>query len=107
MPLRASTLIDGAKELTFEYQGWRIRCALLPASDGKEYVVREQYSKIVRTALKAGGVLNIRDFECDAVRAVKTIREAADCIVRASAKYFQSRRNFFCKKPEIPRLPRG
>jgi hypothetical protein len=69
MPSRASTLIDGARELTFEYQGWRIRCALLPASDGKEYVVREQYAKIVSVAIKAGGPLNIRDFECEAVRA--------------------------------------
>src|SRR4051794_39602827 len=39
-------LLEGARERVFESQGWRIRCALLLAKDGKEYVVREQYQKV-------------------------------------------------------------
>ena len=41
-PQGGRPLIEGAKELTFEYQGWKIRCALLLATDGKEYIVREE-----------------------------------------------------------------
>ena len=65
---RSSVLVDGAKELNFEYQGWKIRCALLPATDGKEYVVREEYRKIWNSeVMKEGGTIQIRDFERDAV----------------------------------------
>lgn len=39
-------LIPGARELTFHYAGFRIRCALLPASDGVEYVFRQEYAKL-------------------------------------------------------------
>lgn len=61
-------LIEGAKELTFEYEGWQIRCALLFAKDGKEYIVREEYRKIWNSeVMKRGGVIQIRDFERDAV----------------------------------------
>lgn len=61
-------LIEGAKELTFEYEGWRIRCALLRATDGKEYIMREEYRKVWNSeVVKKGGIINIRDFERDAV----------------------------------------
>ncbi len=61
-------LVEGAKELTFEMQGWRIRCAFLRATDGNEYVVREEYTKIWnRVTMKAGGSTRIADFEADAV----------------------------------------
>jgi hypothetical protein len=39
-------LLDGARELTFHHAGFRIRCALLLATDGVEYIVREEYSRI-------------------------------------------------------------
>ncbi|HEY2342679.1 MAG TPA: hypothetical protein VGH90_06605, partial [Chthoniobacteraceae bacterium] len=59
---------EGSKEYFFEYSGYHIRCALLPATDGKEYVVREEYSKILEMAnLKGGGSIEIRDFEQDAI----------------------------------------
>lgn len=45
--LKPTTLLEGARELIFEFQGWKIRCAFLLATDGKEYVVREEYTKIV------------------------------------------------------------
>jgi hypothetical protein len=49
-------LIEGARELLFEDQGWRIRCALLLASNGKEYVVREEFCKIWNAeVMKQGG----------------------------------------------------
>jgi hypothetical protein len=64
----AATLLEGSKEYFFEYSGYHIRCALLPATDGKEYVVREEYSKILEMAnLKGGGSIEIRDFERDAI----------------------------------------
>lgn len=61
-------LLEGAREVTFEYEGWRIRCALLRATDGQHYIVREEYSKIWNSeVMKGGGVIQIRDFERDAV----------------------------------------
>jgi hypothetical protein len=61
-------LIEGGKELTFEYEGWRIRCALLKATDGKEYIVREEYRKIWNSkSYKDGGSPKITDFEREAV----------------------------------------
>lgn len=61
-------LLDGAKEVLFEHSGWRIRCALLLATDGNRYVVREEYTKIWNSSVqKAGGTPTIRDFECRAV----------------------------------------
>src|SRR3954464_6039830 len=59
-----STLLEGAREYTYEYEGWRIRCAALLAKDGKEYVVREEYQKIWNAdVMKKGGVIQVRDFE--------------------------------------------
>ena len=61
-------LLQGAKGITFEFGGWSLRCALLRATDGNDYIVREEYRKIWNTAVyKAGGTLTIRDFERDAV----------------------------------------
>lgn len=60
-----SPLIEGAKEYRFEYEGWRIRCALLQASDGDFYVVREQYTK--GSKLKATGKHSIQDYEVNAI----------------------------------------
>jgi hypothetical protein len=57
-------LVEGAKELTFHYQGFRIRCAFLPATDGNEYVVREEYTC-------DGGTPMIKDFERDAILAAE------------------------------------
>ncbi len=42
---KSSTLLPGALELKFEFHGWIIRCALLRATDEKDYVVREEYRK--------------------------------------------------------------
>ena len=62
------TLLEGAKEYMYEFEGWRIRCAALLAKDGKEYVVREEYQKIWNAdVMKRGGVIQIRDFERDAI----------------------------------------
>lgn len=67
-PSVRTKLLEGAREVTFEFQGWRIRCALLQATDGQFYIVREEYSKIWNSAvMKAGGVIQIRGFERDAV----------------------------------------
>jgi hypothetical protein len=61
---RSAALIPGAKELTFESQGWRIRCAFLPASDGREYIVREEYTKVWNSKVQESGVtLRIQDAE--------------------------------------------
>ena len=58
-----SPLLEGAKEYVFEYQGWKIRCALVMAIDGMSYVVREEYAKI----LKPGGNPQITDAERQAI----------------------------------------
>lgn len=61
-------LIEGATQSTFEFQGWRIRCAFLRATDNQEYVVREEYTKLWNSAvMKAGGKPSIADFECAAI----------------------------------------
>jgi hypothetical protein len=63
-----TSLLEGAKELTFEFHGWRIRCALLLATDGNQYVVRQEYTKILNSSVqRTGGTPTIRDFECEAV----------------------------------------
>jgi hypothetical protein len=70
LPRIGGELVEGARELQFDYQGWRIRCALLLASNGKEYVAREEYRKIWHgEVMKNGGVIQIRDLERDAVLA--------------------------------------
>lgn len=56
-------LLEGAKEHVFEFQGWKIRCALVLATDGVSYVVREEYTKL----LKPGGSLQITDYERTAI----------------------------------------
>ncbi len=58
-------LIDGARELTFHHAGFRIRCALLLASDGVEYIVREEYSKLAVP-------LKITQIEIDAIFEAET-----------------------------------
>jgi hypothetical protein len=66
--LGQTPLLQGAKEITFESGGWAIRCGLLKATDGKEYVVREEYRKLWNTDInKAGGTMMLRDFERVAV----------------------------------------
>jgi restriction system protein len=77
------TLLEGAREVTFEHAGWIIRCALLQATDGNFYVVREEYRKIWNSqVMKAGGVIQIRDFERDATLEAEggtwTLRQLAD-----------------------------
>jgi len=62
-PKYGQPLLEGAKELTFEYKGWKIRCALLLATDGVSYVVREEYTKL----LKPGGSLQISEDERKAI----------------------------------------
>jgi hypothetical protein len=52
----------------FEFEGWRIRCALLQATDGKFYIVREEYTKIWNgDVMKKGGSPQIREYERDTV----------------------------------------
>jgi hypothetical protein len=53
-------LLEGARELTFHYEGFRIRCALLMAKDGREYVVREEY-------MRNGGIPTIQEIEFEAI----------------------------------------
>jgi hypothetical protein len=61
-------LLQGAKEITFEYGGWTIRCALMKATDGRDYIIREEYRKLWNAeVMKAGGTITMRDFERDAV----------------------------------------
>jgi len=62
-PKYGQPLLEGAKELTFEYQGWKIRCSLLLATDGVTYVVREEYTKL----LKPGVSFQITDYERQAI----------------------------------------
>ena len=45
-PKYGQPLMEGAQELTYEYQGWKIRCSLLRATDGVSYIVREEYTKL-------------------------------------------------------------
>lgn len=45
-PENEPPLLEGARELIFHHSGFRIRCALLPATDGLEYIVREEYMLI-------------------------------------------------------------
>lgn len=63
----ARRILPGAKELTFEYEGWRIHCALLLATDGREYIVREEYWKISNSKARKAGSLSIKEFELDAI----------------------------------------
>lgn len=66
-------LLETARDLLFVYQGWKIRCSLLMATDGKEYVVREEYTKIWNDGvMKAGGTILIQDFERDAILKAET-----------------------------------
>jgi hypothetical protein len=68
IPTFTGPLLEGSRDAAFEFQGWRIRCALLQATDGNFYVVREEYAKIWNAdVMKAGGVIQIRDFERDAI----------------------------------------
>jgi hypothetical protein len=61
-------LLENAKDLLFVYGGWKIRCAVLLATDGNLYVVKEEYSKIWNTDVwKAGGSPVITDLERDAI----------------------------------------
>ena len=53
-------LLEGARELEFHHQGFKIRCALLLATDGKEYIVREEYNRLEGNPI-------IKDFELDAI----------------------------------------
>lgn len=63
-----SRLLTGAQEYTFEFEGWRIQCLMLRAKDGQDYIVREEYTKMVTPkALKESGGINIQDFERDAI----------------------------------------
>lgn len=63
-PASARPLIEGAQELTFEYKGWQIRCALLLATDNKRYIVREEYTKSRNgQAIGTKQDLAIQDFE--------------------------------------------
>lgn len=65
-------LLDGAREYTFEHKGWRIRCALLLAKDGKYYVVRKHYVKVTNPSLLKSGVLQtITDQEMKALLSVE------------------------------------
>lgn len=68
LPSGTAKLLEGSREVVFEFEGWRIRCALLHATDDKFYVVREEYTKIWNSdVMKAGGVIQIRNFERDAI----------------------------------------
>jgi len=61
-------ILQGAKEITFEYGGWTIRCALFKGKDGNDYVVREEYRKTWnQKVIKAGGSPNIRESDRTAV----------------------------------------
>jgi hypothetical protein len=39
-------LVEGAQEVTFEVEGFQIRCALLFAKDGEWRIVRKQYRNL-------------------------------------------------------------
>jgi hypothetical protein len=60
IPVATKPLLEGAIERTFRFEGWRIRTAFLKASDGNEYIVREQFWKE-----KDGPLL--KDFEVKAL----------------------------------------
>jgi len=64
----AGRLIEGDHEYLFEYKGWKIRCALLMASNGEWYIMREEYTKDWNTEVRlAGGSPMIADYERDAI----------------------------------------
>jgi len=60
-------LIDGAREVIFEYEGWKIRCAFLKATDGREYVVSEEYTKPPNGKARQKTGILITDFEREAI----------------------------------------
>ena len=59
-PAYATPLLKGARELEYHYQGYRIRCALLMATDGNEYIVRQDYRRLK-------GAPSLKDFEVSAI----------------------------------------
>lgn len=67
-PPSTAKLVEESREVVSEYGGYLIRCALLPATDGNSYIVREEYKKVWNGQInKAGGVFQIRDFERNAI----------------------------------------
>ncbi len=61
-------LLEGAKELWFQHEGFWIRCAFLPAKDNREYVVKEEYRrKWDAAAMKNGQPPEILETERDAI----------------------------------------
>lgn len=67
-PKVTSTLLEGSREVLFEFEGWRIRCALLQATDGNFYVVREEYTKIWNSEVaRKGGSQQILDSDRSAI----------------------------------------
>ena len=95
-PKFSGTLLEGSREVVFEFEGWRIRCALLQATDGNFYVVREEYTKIWNAdVMKKGGAIQIRDFERDAifqaeggVWSYKTLAELGPDVISSAANQF-------------------
>jgi hypothetical protein len=59
-PKGVAPLLEGAREVTFHHEGFQIRCAFLTATDGQEYVVREEY-------VRRAGHPAMRDFERNAM----------------------------------------
>ena len=69
-PARPTPLLQSAREVCYRYDGWVIRCAYVTAVDGVDYIVRQEYQKVVTPAiLKSGGTATIRDFEVEAILA--------------------------------------
>jgi hypothetical protein len=96
LPPLTGQVLEGAREVRFEFEGWRIRCGLLQATDGQFYVVREEYTKIWNAqVMKAGGVIQIRDFEREAILqaeggiwASKLLAEAGSDLLSTAANQF-------------------
>src|SRR5258706_13589828 len=67
-PVVTNTLGEGGREVLFVFEGWRIRCALLQATDGKFYIVREEYVKIWNSEVaRKGGSQQILDSDRAAI----------------------------------------
>lgn len=83
-------VLNGAIHHTYEYQGWRIRAAFLPA-DGR--AVRMDYSK----SIKGGVDPKIQDYE---LQAIMTANTQASMGAREGTPFhglFYGLRNFWCK----------
>jgi hypothetical protein len=65
MLIKTNLLLQSSTQYVFEFQGWRINAALLLATDGKKYVVRQTYQRSDGRSMKDYEIKAILDAESD------------------------------------------